>query len=466
MAWIDRSDEVAERVRWPVGQAWHGEAAIGLEAMLARLTVPGVAMAVLDGGDLAWRRAWGVADTGSGRVMRADSLLLAGSMSKSVAAVAALCLVRDGHLALDEPIDDRLVRWHVPANGDWRPRITLRQLLSHTAGLTVHGFPGYGPHERVPSVPDLLDGNGNTPPVRVASLPGFQFSYSGGGYTVMQQLLEDVTGLSFPALTHDLVLAPLGMGDSTYEQHLPPLLAERAARGHRSGGVVVGDGAHRYPEMAAAGLWTTPTDLLRFVGAVQASLSGEPGAILPQALADGMLAPVAHNVPYGLGFFVEGEGPRRRFSHGGADEGFRGEFVGFAEGGRGLVVMVNSDLGRDVITALTTAVTEVYGWPRHGVSWPVEPDGPSAGLADPQALAGTYEGVEGSVVIARAGDRLVLRWREQPDLALDPGGSPGHFVASALNLEVSFQTAGPGIAALELRQAASYTKPSVFRRVG
>jgi CubicO group peptidase (beta-lactamase class C family) len=380
--------------------------------------------------------------------------------------VVALCLVRDGRLALDEPIDEHLEGWRLPANGGWRARITLRQLLSHTAGLTVHGFPGYGPHERVPSLPEVLDGRGNTPPVRVASLPGFQFTYSGGGYSVMQQLLVDVSGRAFPDLALELVLGPLGLRNSSYEQTLPPHLAARTASGHRSGGAVVAGGAHRYPEMAAAGLWTTPGDLARFVIGVQESLAGRAGALLPKALAHEMLVPQAANRSYGLGVVVDGAGAERRFSHSGADEGFRGEFVGHTEGGRGVVVMVNSDGGTVLASALSAAVAEVYAWPgREAAS-----DGPSAAAGQPgdtADLVGVYESSEGSLAVAQEDDGLVLRWLAQPSLALAPAGRPDVWRAVALNLDLAFRRSSGGTAvdSLELRQAASYTTPTVFRRV-
>src|SRR5207244_12555644 len=183
----------------------------------------------------------------------------------------------------------------LPANLGWQPHVTVRQRLSHTAGLTVHGFPGYPRDTHAPSLVEVLDGKGNTPPVRVSTIPGLQFSYSGGGYCVLQQLLVDVTGSSFPELALELVLGPLAMADSTYEQPLPEHRWPEAASGHRQGGKPVAESWHVYPEQAAAGLWTTPSDLARFLIAVQEAKAGVRGAFLSRELVDELLRPQAPN---------------------------------------------------------------------------------------------------------------------------------------------------------------------------
>jgi CubicO group peptidase (beta-lactamase class C family) len=161
-----------------------------------------------------------------------------------------------------------------------------------------------------PSLVEVLQGSGNTPPVRVGTIPGLQFSYSGGGYCVLQQLLVDLTGLAFPELAQELVLGPLGMGDSSYQQPLPEHRWAQAARGHRIGGAPVAGGWHVYPEMAAGGLWTTPSDLARFAAAVQRARAGAPGAILPPGLAGELLRPQAPNRRMGWVWSLRAKDPR------------------------------------------------------------------------------------------------------------------------------------------------------------
>src|ERR1022692_359762 len=214
-------DDMAGDFRWPSDVAWHGQPALPLAAAMAHAGVPAVSVAVITGGEVSETAALGVACAGGSPAATPGTLFQAASISKPVAAACTLRLVANGAFGLDEPVDELLRSWQVPANGAWRPRLTVRQLLSHTAGLTVSAFPGYPPGAAIPSLTDVLAGRGNTLPVRVASLPGVQFSYSGGGYCVLQQLLTDVTGLPFPELATELVLGPAGMLDSAYAQPLP-----------------------------------------------------------------------------------------------------------------------------------------------------------------------------------------------------------------------------------------------------
>jgi CubicO group peptidase (beta-lactamase class C family) len=218
----EKAEQVAADIRlaWAV-PAWEREPPLGLAPLLQRLRIPAVSIAVVRGGGLAWAHAWGVAAAGRPDPVTPRTLFQAGSISKPVAAMCALRLAAQGRLDLDADVNEVLVAWKVPANHGWQPRVSVRQLLSHTAGLTVHGFPGYPLDQPAPSLVEVLQGSGNTPPVRVGTIPGLQFSYSGGGYCVLQQLLVDLTGLAFPELAQELVLGPLGMGDSSYQQPLP-----------------------------------------------------------------------------------------------------------------------------------------------------------------------------------------------------------------------------------------------------
>lgn len=194
-------------------------------------------------------------------------------------------MVERGELTLDDDVNAKLKSWKVPENEfTQKEKVTLRRLLSHTAGLTVHGFPGYDINERMPSVVQVLDGAGNTAAVRVNVVPGSISRYSGGGYTVMQQLVSDVTGKSFPEYVSEAVLAPLGMSSSTYRQPIPHDRAPETASGHYADRSVVPGKWHVYPEMAAAGLWTTPSDLARFAIEIQLSLAGKSNKVLSQAM--------------------------------------------------------------------------------------------------------------------------------------------------------------------------------------
>jgi CubicO group peptidase (beta-lactamase class C family) len=332
-----------------------------IETQMARREIVGLSLAVIDDGRIVETRAYGTTSRGGSVRVTPATLFQAGSISKPVAALAALQLVERGKLALDEDVNVKLKSWTVPDNEFTKTeRVTMRRLLSHTAGLTVHGFPGYAVNERMPTVAEVLDGKGNTAAVRVDVVPGSISRYSGGGYTVLQQLMVDVSGKPFPAYMRDNVLQPLGMTNSTYEQPLPPAHAAGTATGYHASRAEVDGKWHVYPEMAAAGLWTTPTDLARFAIGVQQALAGK-SKVLSADLTRQMLT--EQKPGQGLGFGLAGSGPTLRFSHGGRDEGFDAYLVAFAEGGDGLVLMINANDNSRMLRRIINYVAKKYNWP-------------------------------------------------------------------------------------------------------
>ncbi len=241
--------------------------------------------------------------------------------------------------------------------------VSLRRLLSHTAGLTVHGFPGYASTATLPTLVQVLNGTAaNTAAIRIELKPGTKWRYSGGGYGVLQQLMIDVTGQSFPALMRERVLRPAGMSASTYEQPLPASLAALGAAGHDAEGKPVPGDAHVYPEMAAAGLWTTPTDLARFGLALSQALQGADG-LISRASAEAMITPILAGSEYGLGIGTKGEGDALQLSHGGSNEGFRCMFVLYPRTGRGAVIMTNASNGNRLSVEILRSLAREYGWP-------------------------------------------------------------------------------------------------------
>lgn len=355
-----------------------------LAERMAELGVPGASVAVFEDGDIVWARGWGLADVGSGRAVTPETLFQAASIAKPVAALAALRLVENGAIGLDDDVNARLTSWRVPDNEFTSARkVTLRTLLNHSAGTTVSGFPGYGPGEPLPSTVGVLDGAGNTDPVRVFNAPGERWRYSGGGYTVMQLLLEDVSGQPFAELMRRSVLEPLGMSRSTYEQPLPADRHAAAATGYEPRGSAVDGRWHVYPEQAAAGLWTTPTDLARYAIAIQRAYAGAPDAVLGASLAQEMLTPGMNDHGLGPGLSAGGT----IFGHGGANRGFVGEFMAFVDGRGGVAVMTNSDLGGRLAREIILTVATEYGWPG------LERDERTVVALTPEAatrLAGTY----------------------------------------------------------------------------
>ena len=323
--------------------------------------VPGVSIAVIHDGSIEWAQGFGVVQVGGGPVTT-ETLFQAGSISKPVAAMAALHLAEQGKLSLDSDVNEALTSWKIPPSAALPGAVvTLRELLS--AGLTVHGFPGYAAGAPIPTLVQVLNGEkpANTNPIRLEAGHGSHSEYSGGGYTVMQQLLLDVSHQPFPKLMHDTVLAPIGMTRSTYEQPLPVGLRSSAATPYNADGNPVEGGFHTYPEMAAAGLWTTPTDLALFSIEIQRSLRGEANRVLSVAMTKQML--VASQGNYGLGLELGGSSENPFFIHGGINDGFEGVLVAYERSGDGAVVMTNAQGGQILANEVLRGIASVYGWP-------------------------------------------------------------------------------------------------------
>ena len=334
-----------------------------LAERMAFHNIPGVSIAVIRDGKIAWAKSYGVRETGKAGAVDADTIFLAGSISKPVAGVAALRMVEQGRLALDAPINDVLRSWKLPDNDFTRQKpVTLRQIMSHGAGLTVHGFPGYAAGAPLPTIPQVLDGAApaNTAAVRVNKLPGESWRYSGGGYTIMQLAMSDVMSKDFPALTQELVLGPAGMTRSSYENPLPAGNRANAATAHHRDGTVVPGQAHVYPEMAAAGLWTTSSDLAKLALSVVGAARGDAGAILGPDMTKQMLTTQIGT--YGLGFDLAEPGDGQVFSHGGSDEGFEAHLFAYTDGHGGAAIMTNGQNGGRLAQEIRASLAAAYGW--------------------------------------------------------------------------------------------------------
>jgi CubicO group peptidase (beta-lactamase class C family) len=340
-----------------------GEApiALTLEQWMKAFNVPGLSLAVFERNELVWAKAYGVKQAGGSDPVALDTLFQAGSISKPVTAMAALRFVEAGKWTLDQNINDKLISWKIPENEFTRTeKVTLRRLLSHTAGTTVHGFPGYAVNQPVPTLVQVLDGEkpANTPPVRVDIVPGTQQRYSGGGTTIVQLMMVDQLEKPFPQIMMETVLQPLGLQHSTYEQPLPPDRAARAATGTQADGTSVEGRWHVYPEMAAAGLWTTASDLARIAIEVSRAYGGTSARVLSQSMAKQMLS--IQSAGFGLGFAL---GPGRdQYGHNGSDDGFQAYLTAFADTGSGVAIMANSDNGAFLFEQIAASVASEYKW--------------------------------------------------------------------------------------------------------
>ncbi|WP_460585129.1 serine hydrolase domain-containing protein [Hymenobacter arcticus] len=319
--------------------------------------VPGVSITVFERGKVAWRRGYGWADAAQQRPVTPETQFQAASISKSITAFAVLKLVAQGRLNLDQDANTYLKDWKIPESEfTQQEKATVRRLLGHTAGLPDDGFLGYSKSETIPSATQVLNGLGHSPKLTVVAVPGSKFAYSGGGYLVLQKVVEDVSGQPFAEFVQQQVFKPLGMAHSTFG----PAPAANASLAYGRDGQACPGGWRVYPELGPAGLWTTPTDLATFSLAVQQAATGGPHAALPAPLAQAMLTPGPGS--YGLGMVVRGKGPQRRFFHAGSNPGgYECLMMNYPEKGVGIVIMTNSSQGGTLRDEVVRAFTAEYG---------------------------------------------------------------------------------------------------------
>jgi len=330
---------------------------------MAHFKVKGLSMAVVQNYKVVWAKGYGWADEKEKRPVTTETLFEPGSISKTLNAVGVLKLVQGARLNLNKDINEYLKSWKFPYDSLSKGKqITLAHLLSHTGGISVHGFPGYDRKSKIPTIPEILDGKepANTPPVRSLFEPGLQFQYSGGGTTITQLIITDVTQKPYDQFMYDNVLKPMGLLHSFYTQPPAKDKLKNVATGYYRDGNEVENKFHIYPEQAAAGLWTTPTDLSKYLIETQLAYLGKSSEVLNQEMTKLHLTPYIDNSS-ALGTFVQERNGVKYFFHDAANEGFRGMYFGSVEGGNGLVAFVNSDQG-DIILELLNSVASVYNW--------------------------------------------------------------------------------------------------------
>ncbi len=326
--------------------------------------VTGASIAVIHDGKIDWTGVYGkISNDCDSKPVDVHTLFPAGSISKSFTAFGALILVQEGKIDLDEDVNVYLRSWKIP-DYEWTEKVTLRRLLSHTAGTNVLGFPGYSVQARFPSTIEVLEGVKpwvNTEPVRVIVQPGTQFQYSSGGTTVVQLLIEEITGMPFDLWMQANVLTPLGLSDSTFSQPLPSSYAERIAHGHGKDKKVEGC-CRVYPEKAAAGLWTTPIDLAKFLLHVQSALKTDKTLLLDPSLIREMITrqfQSGEKIEPGLGFFLNQD---LIFGHEGQNEGFIASLSGLVCRSQGVVIMMNQDAAWNLMGEILNSVADIYAW--------------------------------------------------------------------------------------------------------
>lgn len=355
--------DVERRTSW---QAFAAELDRMVPRLLRAYRVPGAAVSIVHGGEPVWSKGYGLADSHRGVPVTADTVFQVGSLSKPVTAWGVMRLVEAGKLALDAPAEQYLSRWHLPPSGYEHKQVTIQRILSHSAGLSVHGYGGVAPGRPLPPLVDSLSGrHAHQSAVRVVAQPGKGFSYSGGGYTLLQLIVEELAAERFADYMQQTVLDPLGMSMSSFR--LTSGLHESTARGYDSEERPLAN--YLFTEEAAAGLYSTAKDMAAFVSAGMAGHSGEPAGrgVISAGSLETMFTPMVAmplfpiwglrgDVGYGLGYMVEKlPGGPVAVGHQGGNRGWRAYFIQIPEKLAGLAVLTNSDNGLLVINDLLCA---------------------------------------------------------------------------------------------------------------
>lgn len=332
-----------------------------LVARMAFHDVPGVAIAVIDGFCITWAKAYGVRREGRPETANNETLFQVASISKPVSVLAAVRMMHEGLIDGDADVNSILTSWQVPGSGfTASQKVTLRRLATHTGGFTLQGFLGYREGSPYPTSLEILDGRppANSPPIRVGFVPGSSFVYSGGGSQVLQQVLTDVAGMPFVRLMREWVLGPTRMHHSTFAQPLPAARRGNAAAAHELPLAEEAVG-QVHPEMAAAGLWSTASDLARHVLALIDAYRGRGPEELPRQMVRDMLTENLGGMA--MGWFVDSSGDDTLFNHAGANLGFRAIVVGLPERGAGAVILTNGANGDDLYDEILQALGREYG---------------------------------------------------------------------------------------------------------
>jgi CubicO group peptidase (beta-lactamase class C family) len=323
--------------------------------------VPGVSIAIVENGKIKWAKGYGYANTETGTKVNASTLFQAGSISKPLAALSALKLFENDSLDLNKDVNYYLKNWQIPENKFTETeKVTLEKLLTHTAGMTVHGFPGYQQTDKFPEIIDVLNGNGNTGKIVVDTIPGSIWRYSGGGYTVMEKVVEDVSGLSLDAYMSKNILLPIGMKNSTYQQPIAKEFQNNISAAYDGNGELIKGLWNNYPEQAAAGLWTTPSDLAMYCMEIQDIVQGKKNGVLTKETVDKMLT--KHKNDWGLGPSLQNEKDSLIFGHGGKNAGFTNDMKAYVYQGNAIIVMTNADNGSKLISEIKNAISNYYNW--------------------------------------------------------------------------------------------------------
>lgn len=424
-----------------------------LEERLANYKIPGISIAVIDNGEIKWARGFGYKDVSTKEPVTQNTLFHAASISKVLTAIAFMKLKEKNEIDLDADVNSYLKSWKIPSNNGWQPKVTIRQILSHTAGMTISGFSGYSIHDSIPTTVQILNGEypANSLPVKVNIFPGTRARYSGGGFIVAQLILEDKFNLPFYSVMDSLVLSPLNLKTSTFEQTKLNSKNQLNATGYILDYQPINGGFDIHPEMAAAGLRTNPLDLAKIIIEIQKGLQGKSDFISYKSAKEMLTQQNTDATGIGLGFwfYQNARGDSLLFTHAGGNDGFQSLFFGYKNLGKGVVVMINSSNDYELMYEVIRSIALEYNWPDRFMRENIKHN-----ISD--NLLNTYTGkyiFDGNceILIKKAGGKLSLKMQSQPPVYLI-AESDDNFYCEQLNIKVTFTKTNNIINSLEIQQ--------------
>jgi CubicO group peptidase (beta-lactamase class C family) len=402
--------------------------------------IPSVSIAVINNGKIEWAKAYGYADIEMKRPATTTTLYQVASLSKSVTGLGIMKLVQDGKLSLTRDIRSYLKTWAFPDNELSKgKKITLKNLLSHTAGLNVHGFIGYSVSEPIPGTNQILNGQkpANNEAVKVIYPVTEHFEYSGGGYMIIKKIIEDNLSASYDTLMNKTVLKPLKMNNSTFSQPLS-LKYKNVAYGTDGQMKLLKGNYYTYPELTAGGLWSTATDIAKFVLSIQNDLKGSQNSFVNKSNTNEMLTPVLNN--YSLGFGVIEKGGENYFWHEGESFGYNSMYYGSFTTGKGVVILTNAypDNGKPFIQELLNSVAVAYNW--KDFYTPVKKKLVTLSSSELLNYEGEYfsDNPPVKITITKKGQQLELNAR-RPEMMYATGVN-SFFIPSSLNDVIRFSS--------------------------
>lgn len=435
------------------GQFWNTYKNATLDERLAYYKIPGISIALIDNGEIEWARGFGYKNVSLKEPITQNTLFQAASISKVLTAMAFMKLKEKNEIDLDTDVNLYLKSWKIPSNNGWQPKVTLRQLLSHTAGMTVSGFGGYSVHDAIPTTVQILNGASpaNSLPVKATIFPGTRARYSGGGFTVAQLILEDKFKLPFYSIMDSIVLTPLNLKSSTFEQPITKSKQPLTATGYILDYQPINGGCDIHPEMAAAGLWTNPLDLAKIIIEIQKAVQGKSGFLTAKS-ANEMLEQQntdATGIGLGFWFYQNARGDSLLFTHAGGNDGFQSLFFGYKNLGKGVVVMINSSNDYELMYEVIRSVALEYNWPdkfiREIKYFNINDD-----------LLNEYSGKysfdkDCEIIVKKDGSKLSLEMPSKYPIHLIAEGED-KFYSEQLNIKAIFNRTGKEIESLVIQQ--------------